>query len=339
LWLNFLVYWNNLSQAWLQSNLAGWYEAQWGYSQPTFADAQAWLMEHDRTVYEQKFGNLTPAELEHWYRAQNTEWGNNMVSLYQNKTVAMFDVAFLMFDKVESTSWVEKFTGWPQTFIVFRYLIFPGPISIRWTILYRFLMLLSLLYFARSLFIIVTPLPNPDPSCKPVIHFPDNIWLEAYANLPLVWWYSETTCQDVLFSGHTCYGTLGTLMSIHYLQKGPWTKTYCFPFVVVDCMASVFMFWGWYVIAVSRFHYTVDVLFGVMMTFAVYVFYHTSQKSVWIPRQPGSRACVFSTLYAPALKWLTKHDKDVEYWKQTDLRIRHSHGREVCETESSRSSV
>jgi hypothetical protein len=135
LWFLSCVYLNNLSQAWLQSNLAGWYEAQWGLSQATFVDTQAWLRDHDSTVYQQRFGNRTPEEVEHWYKLHSPLWYNNTVLVYQNKTLVLFDLGFLLFNKVESTWWAFVWVLIPHVFILFRYIFFPGPFSIRWTLL------------------------------------------------------------------------------------------------------------------------------------------------------------------------------------------------------------
>jgi hypothetical protein len=275
-------------------------------------------------VYQQRFGNRTPEEVEQWYKLHSPLWYNNTVLVYQNKTLVLFDLGFLLFNKVESTWWAFVWVLIPHVFILFRYIFFPGPFSIRWTLLYRGLNLWGCLYLVRAVMLIVTPLPNPDPTCQPLISFPDNVWLEAAANLPLVFWKREVTCQDVLFSGHTSFGTTGTLIAVHYLHNAPWLKSQFFPDAVVDLIAALYMLWGWYVIVASHFHYTVDVLAGAAVSFVVQSFYHNMQKLVWIGRRSNSRTCLLCAIWGPMMKWCSMYDKDLEYWKRSDIRLRHS---------------
>merc|ERR1719464_2128670 len=48
----FCVFVNNLSQAWLQIHISGFYESMWGDSFSTAEQSVKWLKEHEPSVYD-----------------------------------------------------------------------------------------------------------------------------------------------------------------------------------------------------------------------------------------------------------------------------------------------
>eukprot|EP00929_Paragymnodinium_shiwhaense_P027917 TRINITY_DN16278_c0_g2_i2.p1 TRINITY_DN16278_c0_g2~~TRINITY_DN16278_c0_g2_i2.p1 ORF type:complete len:434 (-),score=7.71 TRINITY_DN16278_c0_g2_i2:349-1563(-) len=316
LWYYFCVYANNLSQAWLQQTMAGFYESRWGYSVDSPLDAQQWLKQNMPDVYEARWGHLPPDQTVVEARHIQPGVSNTLHEVYGNKTVTLYDLGFLYLPFVNSSAPADMWAGTSALAGVARYVVFPGPMSLRWTWLSRVLLVWGALFLCRAFTILVTPLPNPYHKCVPKITFPHNIWKEAYANLPNVFWYNELTCQDVLYSGHTAMGTVFTLFTVTYLRRSPWCTlilhkscisipTFC------DVVAAVWLLYGWYVICASHFHYTVDVMIGAMMTLLTYSSYHGAMKKVWVSRHPYMKSV------SSFVRWFEWYACDLRYWRQS----------------------
>jgi len=263
------LYFNNVSQAWLQTYIANYYEGNWAPIPP------------------------------------------------MNHSVVLFDATYHFLPMVSSTAPADTFAGAPWFLVVFRYMLLPGPMSLRWTITCRLLVMWGLLWLFRGVTIIVTPLPNPDFTCKPQVSFPDSAFMEAWANLPFVFWHSETTCQDVLYSGHTVSLTLGAMFLCYYWPRSPWT---CYSVkhprrikVILYTLGTLFVISGYYFIVASHFHYTVDVLVGAMMTFLTFRGYHYSARMAWLDKT--NRISL-----NPCLYWFERHAKDMHLWQRRTLR-------------------
>jgi len=266
------LYFNNVTQAWLQQFMAGYYESRWKPVPP-----------------------LTPQD-----------------------TVRLWDIGFYLFDPLDSTELVDLVAGSVPALVVVRFFIVPGPLSMRWTVLCRLLFVWGILWALRGVSIVSTVLPNPDHSCKPKVTFPDNYWLEAWANMPFVFWHSEMTCQDVLFSGHTVGLTLATLIWIRYLPWTPWyqwaASTGLVSFAsLLKFILLMTMFAGYYVIIASKFHYSCDVFMGMMLTVMVFQVYHSAVRMAFLPRQrqPQVLRC---SLY-PFIRWFEADAADVAVLK------------------------
>lgn len=311
LWYYCCLYANNVSQAWLQANVAGFYEAQWGHSQPDYQAAMAALKNYNPDVYKGRWGDLPPSATV----AVNPE---AMQKYYQNKTVVLYDFVFLHLPEISGSFPADCFAGISCIFCAVRFVVIPGPMSMRWTLVTRVLIVWGALMLCRAFCIIVTPLPNPFHQCVPSITFPDNIWLEAYANLPGVFWHSELTCQDVMFSGHACMGTIFTLFSWRYLKRAPWYPPHATASLnlLTDVIAMVWLLCGWYVICASHFHYTVDVMVAALLSFTVWNGYHTLTKTVWLKEGDFS-----AKITAPFLMWFERHSVDLRYWRSQAQRL------------------
>lgn len=270
------VYCNNLSQAWLQTHLAGYYNEHWP---PKTLDA---------------------SELILW------------------------DAGYKILPTIGATDLVDDFAGIIPGLAFIRFAVFPGPLSMRYTFLCRILFLWGILWALRGITIISTVLPNPDKSCKPKLSFPDNIFLEALANMPFAIGYNELTCQDVLFSGHSVALTLATISYIRYMTWAPYlhcTQERCIiasGSFVAKTLAVAVMFAGYFTIIASKFHYTVDVIIGAMMTLLIFQSYHSAVRVAFLPQSqpPLPRWC---SLY-PFIRWFDKDARDVAVLKLLLLR-------------------
>lgn len=262
------LYINNVSQAWLQQNIGGYYETRW-----------APVLKHT------------------------------------NRTVVLWDVVFETLPKVPSTQPADVIAGAIPNVMFLRFIILPGPLSLRWPILCRLLLTWGALWFFRAFTIWSTPLPNPDPTCVAKITFPNNVFLEAYANLPFVFWHNELTCQDVMFSGHTVASTLPMLFIMKYLTLSPWfqsssSREWFSESTFVNLLGVLVLLFAYYLIIGSHFHYTVDVLVGCLMTIFVFCWFHYSIK-ISILRGRRTRSCV-----TPFLQWLERYSVDTRIWRR-----------------------
>eukprot|EP00933_Yihiella_yeosuensis_P054759 TRINITY_DN5330_c0_g1_i2.p1 TRINITY_DN5330_c0_g1~~TRINITY_DN5330_c0_g1_i2.p1 ORF type:complete len:381 (+),score=33.39 TRINITY_DN5330_c0_g1_i2:42-1184(+) len=262
----FGLYVNNVSQAWLQKHIAGYYEQGWAPVPPQTASVKLWDITYENLPY------------------------------------------------ISSTKPADTFAFAAPAMMIARFVIMPGPMSLRWTILCRWQITWGILWFCRAFTILTTPLPNPDHTCVPRISFPDNIFLEAWANLPIVPWYDELTCQDVLYSGHTVALTLNMLFIFKYVRLAPYgdwsaSNAMCSLSTVVNTLGILMVIVGYYFIVASHFHYTVDVLVGAMMTLLVFNFYHYLSR-VSMLRARRSRSCLH-----PFFRWLEWHAKDIRNWR------------------------
>lgn len=298
------LYLNNLSQAWLQANISNYYEAGWAPIPPFNVTPP--------------FPNVSSSTSE-WNNASITwEWPAVRRPIpespaHKNEMVTLWDVTFAYLPFVHTSTPADMFAGLSCLIALVRFAVLPGPFSMRWTFLSRAFVIWGLLFACRSITISVTPLPNPYHSCVPRITFPDNIWLEAVFLFPGVG--NELTCQDVMFSGHTVMGTLFTLFLMRYKTLAPWSRLStdercCTLPVFFDVLAAFWLLGGYFFITASHFHYTVDVLVGVMMTVLCFNSYHYVVKIIWLRKQHPARAS-----FTPFLRWFESDAPDLKIWR------------------------
>jgi len=301
-WFALCLYINCVSNAEVQRMVAGFYEAEWGYSQADYQAAQGWLRQHDESLYKTIWKDTLPNET----HAKSSE---AMQETYQNQTVKLYDLTFLYagyygLPPVHSTRYADIWVIISIAVGLTRFVILPGPRSMRWTFLIRVAIVLGMLYLWRSVTIFLTPLPNPDHTCVPKISHPDNVWLEGLATLK----GGELTCQDVMFSGHTLMGTTFTLFTARYSQKAPWFKwaQHPGPKYALHMAVGFWQFGGWYAIAASRFHYSLDVFVGVVLTYLSYHWYHSKVLSLQTKHKAGLGRC-----FTAIIEWLECEARDV----------------------------
>lgn len=226
--------------------------------------------------------------------------------------VLLWDMGYKILPSL-SCPWIaECLAMGPPILVVIRFCVFPGPLSMRWTFLSRMFLMWGLLWALRAITIISTVLPNPDGTCKPRIAYPNNIFQEALANMPFVFWRHETTCHDVMFSGHTVILTLASLMWVYYADWAPWPEwCNCSSFATLVFRLSVFLMTltGYLCIIASKFHYTADVLMGCMLTVFIFQAYHSSVRSAFLPRAKGS--VLLRNSFQSFLAWFDEDAVDV----------------------------
>lgn len=219
-----------------------------------------------------------------------------MAGYYERRWTAksppiLWDFGIAVLPVLENTRILEVFAAGFPALVFIRFAVLPGPFSMRWTILCRMFLLWGILWLLRGIMIISTVLPNPDQSCQPRFANPTNMFLEAFAIL-----WSDTTCQDVLFSGHAALITLMVLVVMYYSALAPWPGCAASPSLVswdflFKSIAFISMVAGYYAIIASKFHYTVDVLVASIVTVLIFAVYHStvhqvlkSQPQRFVPR-------------------------------------------------------
>ncbi|KAJ1677239.1 hypothetical protein EV182_006578, partial [Spiromyces aspiralis] len=135
----------------------------------------------------------------------------------------------------------------------------------------RIAWMVAILYFLRSLTLVVTTLPTPLVECEPTYHrgwagYLNGAWDQITGR--------RLTCTDCIFSGHSMTLTLSFLMWLHHARH--WL------FVAIAFAQTTV---GLFLIIASHFHYSIDVLLAVVLTLFVYYCYLTSLEraaNAWI---------------------------------------------------------
>lgn len=298
------LFWDTVWQAWLQASMTGFYESEWGVSHEDFASSQEWLKANMPQTYAARWGSTPPNETSPLFAAKIRQ-------LYQNQTLMLYDVGFLGLPSVSTGAYADAWVAASIAGAMLRFVILPGPMSLRWIFLSRAFTVWGILFLLRGFVIVITPLPNPYRQCEPQTAFPHNVFLQAIAFF-VPRWGAQNTCQDVLFSGHTVAGTMWTLFFVKYVQKAPWFQIsleWTLPHKVFHGLGVLWLICGWYVIIASQFHYSVDVFIGALLTFTVYGFYHNFIFVIWLKVRP------IETWFHVALRWLEDESFDVQQWK------------------------
>lgn len=130
----------------------------------------------------------------------------------------------------------------------------------------RLCMLHGTIFFLRALTItcnlditnIVTILPNPFHVCKP--KYNQNIYYTAL----LIIIGRDYTCHDLLFSGHSVVIMIYSLFYFRYTKS-----------MFLKCSIIPLTLTGFFLILSTRFHYTSDVLFAILISFVGFFIYHS----------------------------------------------------------------
>lgn len=224
----------------------------------------------------------------------------------QKDYVLLWDMGYKFLPGFSSHWTMEFFAQGAPILCTFRFCVFPGPLSMRWTVLARMFLLWGLLWTLRAVTIVATVLPNPDAECKPHTSYPDNVFMEAAVLMPpFNNIFSQVTCQDVLFSGHTVILTLASIMWLHYSHWAPWpewSNASSWAILAFRCMVILNMLVGYYCIIASKFHYSADVLMGCLLTIFIFQSYHSS---TWF--LPSRRVQAFQKFF----EWFEEDAVDV----------------------------
>lgn len=157
----------------------------------------------------------------------------------------------------------------------------------RFIVFRRLFLLLSLLYFMRSITMFVTVLPVSSESyeCSEKVSHPtfDVILLRALrlcSGLGLTINGKHTYCGDYIYSGHTTILVVGYLMIYEYSPRRFW---------LLHWAAWVMAFTGVLMVLVSHGHYTVDVIVAYFITTRLFWLYHTLANNAFLKeRSPNN---------------------------------------------------
>ncbi|CAD7941146.1 unnamed protein product [Amoebophrya sp. A120] len=139
----------------------------------------------------------------------------------------------------------------------------------RSTLVVRFLLCQGFVFLLRGVSIFITPLPPPDASCQIGLPAPDENYLwEGFKTV----FRHRVTCCDVLFSGHTVNFTMLTMLWWDHFDR------HVCPYPSVRFLARrAVLFYaclGFTAMLITRFHYTVDLFLGAIISFFVWRYYH-----------------------------------------------------------------
>ncbi|KAJ1800089.1 hypothetical protein LPJ59_001364, partial [Coemansia sp. RSA 2399] len=138
----------------------------------------------------------------------------------------------------------------------------------RLMVLRRIAWMVTVLYFLRSITISVTTMPPPRPACD--IFMPRNIW-EILKATPQILAGTMSQCTDDMFSGHTVLFTLSFLC----------LRTYATHWAVV-VYSAIHATAGILSVLLARYHYTVDVVVAVLLTYFVHrTYYAALDAAIW----------------------------------------------------------
>ncbi|KAJ2753791.1 hypothetical protein IWQ56_006575 [Coemansia nantahalensis] len=131
----------------------------------------------------------------------------------------------------------------------------------------RGMWMVTVLYFMRSLTISVTTVPPSSATCR--ITAPNTLWENIMATFDIIVG-NVGQCTDKVFSGHTAILTLMFLFWCRYATH--WA------FVAAGAAHSAV---GILTVLMARYHYTVDVLIGLLLTYFVHsAYYHALDRAV-----------------------------------------------------------
>ena len=122
-------------------------------------------------------------------------------------------------------------------------------------VLFDFVKLFAMILFIRSLSFYLTMLPDASKRCDPTIVTGIN-----------------GGCGDLLFSGHTSFQLLSILYLYYYSET--WNKypnTIKIPFLSLIPINA-------YLILARRDHYSIDILYALIVTYSMFYFNHTCFK-------------------------------------------------------------
>ncbi|KAL0478870.1 sphingomyelin synthase-related protein [Acrasis kona] len=182
---------------------------------------------------------------------------NYSIKMKVDRNPPVFDLGFKILPYVHHETLPDYLTlGYLG--ISFLIILFTRKMSVAVDAARRLLIVLGVVFFIRAVSISVTWLPNPFPLCK--ASELGNPLVEALLILAA----QAKTCQDCFFSGHSVAITLSCMLWYDYLNTKIWIRLLAIPAAFIGAL----------VILLCRFHYTVDVIFGFLITFLMWKYYH-----------------------------------------------------------------
>lgn len=150
----------------------------------------------------------------------------------------------------------------------------------RFIIFRRLFLMLSLLYFMRSItmFVTVLPVSSTEYYCSPQGNSTVMVVLQRsltlFFGMGLTINGKHTYCGDYIYSGHT------TVLVMSYLMISGYSSKKCLWWLhwVTWCMSLI----GVLMVLLSHSHYTVDVLVGYFVTTRLFWMYHTCANNQFL---------------------------------------------------------
>ena len=183
------------------------------------------------------------------------------------KTHILKDVGFELFPYSCETSIIRR--NLQTTIIMFSapYFII-NSCCINHKLINRFLQIAGVMMLLRTITLILTAFPNPNPQCyiesTEYISYYDAI-RESFTTFP------TKSCGNLMFSGHTMFITLFFLFEQQYLLR---RRIFRF----LSLMKTIS---GYYFIIACRSHYTIDIVVSILLTYFVNRIYDSSVYSNW----------------------------------------------------------
>ncbi|CAF2607197.1 unnamed protein product [Rotaria sp. Silwood2] len=226
---------------------------------------------------------------------------------------------------------------------VFIFIRFLPQSDIRVTVFRRWFFVQGVMFGMRSISIYVTSLTVPQPGCITNITELATPPVEAF----YVMFGIRSTCGDVLFSGHTvalticalCWTTYSRAEEYRpflflYRKCGCTRQCHCSEWLIRPKLDAVgdpmtlylttYLVWfysivGYFLIIATRFHYTVDVFLGCLLTVLTWYTYHSYVKRllekrrfiiarifIWFEGLEGDASTSISLLNGPVRDQLTE---------------------------------
>ncbi len=132
----------------------------------------------------------------------------------------------------------------------------------------RFAHLAGMMMLLRTITMISTAFPNPNPQCM------DEAIVEiSYhdAVIQTIGTFPTKSCGNLMFSGHTMFLTLFCIFEFKYLQL----NNLC---CVLSLAKTIF---GIYSVIACRSHYTIDVVISLLLTNMVFQLYITREETIY----------------------------------------------------------
>lgn len=192
---------------------------------------------------------------------------------YNNQNIILNDIMFKLFpvNIYKSEELIELLVNISVIYVIIRAF---WEKNTKHRLFQQAFITIGTVYILRAVVLSSTQLPNPYKQCNSMINTDTPILI----NILSVMMKLKRTCSDVLFSGHAMTMTLLILLArdffsdMEYLIMGVYSISTCV------------------LIIISKFHYTVDVVIGIIITFLIYSSIsmiasseYNSLRSQWFP--------------------------------------------------------
>ncbi|KAL0477550.1 sphingomyelin synthase [Acrasis kona] len=197
----------------------------------------------------------------------------NRLSLYNDRPI--HDRGFVYLPHITDKSHI------PDYYVISLFLVTLITIFINRNLLVvidmcrRTLIIIGLIYIIRTISISITLLPNPYQQCQA------SPFEGYFYDALMVFLFQKTTCHDCFFSGHTVVISSVSLLWYDYLDCS----------LLFRLPAIVFAAVGASLIVMCHFHYSVDVMFGLLISYFIWKYYHSGTHRVerWLVRRQQHR--------------------------------------------------